>query len=140
MNELKSLGSGSTIYPKEYSPQVLERIRNPHSNVVDGHDLLVKLECPEFTSLCEVTQQPDFGSIIIRYRPNLWLVESKSLKLYLFSYRNHMAFHETAVGMIGKDLVTLLDPFYIHVEGFFNPRGGISIKPTYSYHQPPEAL
>ena len=90
-------------------------------------------DCPEFTSLCPKTGQPDFGHIIINYIPRTLMVESKSLKLYLFSFRNHGDFHEDCVNMIMKDLVRLMDPKYLEVIGLFKPRGGISIKPFANY-------
>lgn len=91
---------------------------------------MVELQCPEFTSLCPKTKQPDFAKITIRYSPNKRLVESKSLKLYLFSYRNHGSFHENCVNQIAKDLFALMDPFWLEVRGDFGARGGISINPS----------
>ena len=123
------LGDKETDYGQGYSPQVLEAFENLHP----GEDYLVTLDCPEFTSLCPVTGQPDFGHIFIRYIPGRLLVESKSLKLYLFSFRNHGDFHEDCVNIIMKDLVRLMDPKYLEVIGLFNPRGGISIKPFANY-------
>ena len=93
----------------------------------------MKCLCPEFTDLCPKTGQPDFGSLVIEYAPDGLLVESKALKLYLFSFRNHGNFHETVIDRIGEDLVRLLDPFWLEVRGEFLPRGGISIHPTYRY-------
>ena len=119
------LGDKETDYGQGYSPQVLEAFENLHP----GEDYLVTLDCPEFTSLCPVTGQPDFGHIFIRYIPGRLLVESKSLKLYLFSFRNHGDFHEDCVNIIMKDLVALMSPRYIEVEGRFNARGGIAICP-----------
>ena len=94
---------------------------------------MVTFNCPEFTSLCPKTGQPDFASITINYIPDGFLVESKSLKLYLFSFRNHGDFHEDCVNIIMKDLVRLLEPKYLEVEGIFTPRGGISIYPFANY-------
>ena len=131
-NELQGvtlLGNQGTTYEFDYTPQVLETFENKHT----GNDYLVTLNCPEFTSLCPKTGQPDFGRIIIRYIPRVRMVESKSLKLYLFSFRNHGDFHEDCVNIIMKDLVALMDPKYIEVEGRFNPRGGISILPFANY-------
>ena len=91
------------------------------------------MDCPEFTSLCPKTGQPDFGHIVINYIPRIKMVESKSLKLYLFSFRNRGDFHEDCVNIIMKDLVNLMDPKYIEVKGYFNPRGGISIIPFANY-------
>lgn len=119
------LGNGSTVYPDNYAPQVLETFKNKHPE----NEYLVTFHCPEFTSLCPKTGQPDFARIIIRYIPREDMVESKSLKLYLFSFRNHGDFHEDCVNIIMKDLVQLMNPRYIEVQGIFTPRGGISIHP-----------
>lgn len=123
---LKSLGSTSTDYPTEYAPSVLERF----ANKFPGQSYTVEIECPEFTSLCPKTKQPDFANVTIWYEPDEWLVESKSLKLYLFSFRNHGSFHEDCVNMIAGDLARLLSPKWVRVRGDFFPRGGISINPT----------
>lgn len=119
------LGSAGTKYPTDYCPAVLETFDNKHPEL----DYLVTFTCPEFTSLCPKTGQPDFGKIIINYIPNIKMVESKSLKLYLFGFRNHGDFHEDCVNIIMKDLVTLMQPRYIEVTGLFTPRGGIAIYP-----------
>ena len=119
------LGATKTVYPSGYSPEILERFPDKHP----GRDYMVTLNCPEFTSLCPKTGQPDFAEIRINYIPDGFLVESKSLKLYLFSFRNHGDFHEDCVNIVMDDLVALLSPKYIEVEGVFNPRGGISIWP-----------
>ncbi|BCI63416.1 preQ(1) synthase [Coprobacter secundus] len=130
-NELTLLG-GKTEYKQEYSPEVLESFNNKHSE----NDYWVRFNCPEFTSLCPITGQPDFATIQIDYIPNIKMVESKSLKLYLFSFRNHGAFHEDCVNIIMKDLIKLMAPKYIEITGFFTPRGGISIHPYCNYGQP----
>ena len=119
------LGNQHTLYRDDYAPEVLETFLNKHPE----NEYLVTLDCPEFTSLCPKTGQPDFGKIIISYIPNEKMVESKSLKLYLFSFRNHGDFHEDCVNIIMNDLRRLMDPKYIEVRGIFNPRGGISILP-----------
>ncbi|MBR1633603.1 MAG: NADPH-dependent 7-cyano-7-deazaguanine reductase QueF [Lachnospiraceae bacterium] len=126
---LTHLGSKHTDYSTDYDPELLESFDNQHP----GNDYFVKFNCPEFTSLCPITGQPDFGRITISYIPDERLVESKSLKLYLFSFRNHGDFHEDVVNVIMKDLIRLLDPKYIEVQGRFFPRGGISIDP-YANH------
>ncbi len=123
------LGSGSTRYPQEYDPGILETFQNKHPE----NDYFVKFNCPEFTSLCPITGQPDFANIVISYVPAERMVESKSLKLYLFSYRNTGEFHEDCVNRIMKDLIALMDPKYIEVWGRFTPRGGISIDPYCNY-------
>jgi len=122
---LTHLGSKKTAYKDTYAPEELECFNNKHAD----NDYLVRLLCPEFTSLCPVTGQPDFAKIIINYIPDKLLVESKSLKLYLFSFRNQGDFHEDCVNIILKDLVKLMQPKYIEVEGRFTPRGGIAIHP-----------
>ncbi|MDR0348953.1 MAG: preQ(1) synthase [Tannerella sp.] len=122
--ELSLLGK-KTAYRQEYAPEVLEAFTNKHPE----NDYWVHFNCPEFTGLCPVTGQPDFAVIRIDYIPGVKMVESKSLKLYLFSFRNHKAFHEDCVNLIMKDLIRLMDPKYIEVTGIFTPRGGISIYP-----------
>lgn len=122
----------TTKYPTEYDPNVLERFHNPNI----GSDDVVGLDAFEFSSLCPKTRQPDMGTIHISYIPNEYMVESKSLKLYLFSFRNHGAFHEKCVNMILNDLVELLQPKYIEVYGDFNSRGGICILPFSAYSTP----
>ena len=130
--DLTRLGSRETEYKTEYDPSLLECFSNKHP----GNDYFVKFNCPEFTSLCPITGQPDFATIIISYIPDEKLVESKSLKLYLFSFRNHGDFHEDVVNIIMKDLIALLDPKYIEVWGRFLPRGGLSIDPYCNYGKP----
>ncbi|MFY9362837.1 MAG: preQ(1) synthase, partial [Dysgonamonadaceae bacterium] len=103
------------------------------TNKHQDHDYWVTFDCPEFTTLCPITGQPDFATIRIDYIPDTKMVESKSLKLYLFSFRNHGAFHEDCVNVIMKDLIRLMDPKYIEVTGIFTPRGGISIYPYTNY-------
>ncbi|MCR5723880.1 MAG: preQ(1) synthase [Treponema sp.] len=126
------LGNAKTQYAATYAPEVLERFPNKHPD----NDYMVTFNCPEFTSLCPKTGQPDFAEIKINYIPDSFLVESKSLKLYLFSFRNHGDFHEDCVNIIMKDLVKLLEPKYLEVEGIFTPRGGISIYPFANYGKP----
>lgn len=123
------LGNQDTKYDFDYRPDVLETFENKQT----CNDYLVTLACPEFTSLCPKTGQPDFGEIIIRYIPDKLMVESKSLKLYLFSFRNHGDFHEDCVNIIMRDLVRLMHPKYLEVKGTFKPRGGISILPFANY-------
>jgi len=119
------LGNTGVRYPGQYAPEVLETFVNKHQE----REYLVTFTCPEFTSLCPKTGQPDFAKIIINYIPRERMVESKSLKLYLFSFRNHGDFHEDCINIILNDLVKLMDPRYIEVKGIFTPRGGISIYP-----------
>ena len=129
--ELTLLGK-KTEYRQDYAPEVLEAFTNRHPE----RDYRVHFDCPEFTSLCPITGQPDFATITIDYIPDVKMVESKSLKLYLFSFRTHGAFHEDCVNLIMKDLIRLMDPKYIEVRGIFTPRGGISIHPLCTYGRP----
>ena len=125
---LHSLGRYSKI-PETYAPEVLEAFENQHPE----RDYWVQFNCPEFTALCPITGQPDFAEIKIMYIPDRKMVESKSLKLYMFSFRNHGDFHEDVINIILNDLVKLMDPRYIEVLGLFLPRGGISIYPYANY-------
>ncbi|MEL7587266.1 MAG: preQ(1) synthase [Prolixibacteraceae bacterium] len=131
MDELKHLGN-ETNYLFSYTTEVLETFENKHPE----RDYWVKFNNPEFTSLCPITGQPDFATIYISYMPDRKMVESKSLKLYLFSYRNHGAFHEDCINIIMNDLIKLMDPRYIEVWGKFLPRGGLSIDPYANYGRP----
>lgn len=130
-DQLTLLGH-NTEYKQDYAPEVLETFNNKHTD----NDYWVRFNCPEFTALCPITHQPDFAEIRIDYIPDVKMVESKSLKLYLFSFRNHGAFHEDCVNIIMKDLIKLTDPKYIEVTGLFMPRGGISIHPYANYGKP----
>ena len=123
------LGNQHVRYSDNYNPGVLETFENKHSE----NEYLVTFNCPEFTTLCPKTGQPDFGHLYISYIPRERMVESKSLKLYLFSFRNHGDFHEDCVNIIMKDLVHLMNPKYLEVTGYFMPRGGISIYPFANY-------
>lgn len=134
MSEIEGLSllGAKTAYKDDYAPEVLEAFDNKHQ----GRDYWVTFNCPEFTSLCPITGQPDFATIHISYIPNVKMVESKALKLYLFSFRNHGAFHEDCMNIIMDDLIKLMDPHYIEVVGIFTPRGGISIYPYANYGRP----
>lgn len=129
---LSLLGNKRTVYAQDYDPSVLEAFDNRHQD----RDYRVRFECPEFTALCPITGQPDFATIYIEYVPDVRMVESKSLKLYLFSFRSHGAFHEDCVNIIMDDLIRLMNPKYIEVTGDFFPRGGISIVPFCNYGRP----
>jgi 7-cyano-7-deazaguanine reductase len=120
--ETTQLGKASSI-PSSPEEAVLDRVPNPHP----GADYVARFTCPEFTSICPVTGQPDFGILVMDYVPGGWLVESKSLKLYLTSFRNHGAFHEDCTVGIGKRLVELLSPRWFRIGGYWYPRGGIPI-------------
>lgn len=132
VSDLTLLGSRNNSYPDDYAPEVLETFVNKHQE----NDYFVKFNCPEFTSLCPITGQPDFATIYISYVPDVRMMESKSLKLYLFSFRNHGDFHEDCINIIMKDLIKIMDPRYIEVWGKFTPRGGISIDPYCNYGRP----
>jgi len=119
------LGNQNTKYEYLYNPGILEAFANKHPDT----NCLVTFNCPEFTSLCPKSGQPDFATVYINYIPDKLCVESKSLKLYLFSFRNHGDFHEDCINIIMKDLRKLLNPRYIEVLGEFLPRGGLSIDP-----------
>ncbi|KAA6346146.1 NADPH-dependent 7-cyano-7-deazaguanine reductase [termite gut metagenome] len=126
-----SLGK-QTAYKQNYAPEILETFDNKHPE----NDYWVRFNCPEFTTICPVTGQPDFAEIRIDYLPDAKMVESKSLKLYLFSFRNYGIFHEDCVNSILKDLIQLMKPRYIEVTGIFSARGGISIYPYANYGRP----
>ncbi len=111
-------------------PKILERFESPFR---PAQDAIVRLEAFEFTSLCPITGQPDWGTIEIEYRPGKWCVESKSMKLYLMGFRQHGSFHESCISRICEDLVRLLEPRWIQVIGKFNARGGIRIEPRVSW-------
>jgi 7-cyano-7-deazaguanine reductase len=119
---LQQLGS-QTAVPSSPEEAVLERVANPQK----GTRYAVRFTAPEFTSLCPMTGQPDFAHLVIDYLPGDWLVESKSLKLFLFSFRNHGAFHEDCTVTIGKRLIDLLSPEWLRIGGYWYPRGGIPI-------------
>lgn len=129
VKDLSLLGNQQVSYSSNYNPDILETFDNKHPN----HDYFVKFNCHEFTSLCPITGQPDFATITISYVPDIKMVESKSLKLYLFSFRNHGDFHEDCINIIMEDLIKVMNPKYIEVWGKFTPRGGISIDPYCNY-------
>lgn len=131
LTDLKLLGNQNTEYLYKYNPEILEAVDSMHER-----DYFVKFNCPEFTSLCPMTGQPDFATMYISFIPDRKLVESKSLKLYLFSFRNHGDFHEDCVNIIMNDLIKLIEPRYIEVWGKFTPRGGLSIDPYCNYGKP----
>jgi len=124
--------------PLPASPReaVLDRVANPHRDV----DYLVRFTCPEFTTLCPVTGQPDFAHLVIDYVPGRWLVESKSLKLYLGSFRNHSGFHEDCTIAIGKRLKRLLAPKWLRIGGYWYPRGGMPIDVFWQMGRLPKGL
>ncbi|HYH39310.1 MAG TPA: preQ(1) synthase [Azospirillum sp.] len=132
---LTQLG-GRTDQPQSPEQAVLERVPNPHP----GTPYLVRFAAPEFTSLCPITGQPDFAHLVIDYVPGDWLVESKSLKLFLGSFRNHGAFHEACTVSIAKRLEAELSPQWIRIGGYWYPRGGIPIDVFYQSGEPPAGV
>lgn len=132
LTDLTLLGNQDVSYKFDYNPNILEAVDNDYSN----RDYFIKFNCPEFTTLCPMTGQPDFATMYISYIPDKKIVESKALKLYLFSYRNYGGFHEASVNMIMDDIIKLIQPRYIEVWGKFLPRGGISIDPYCNYGRP----
>ncbi|HET6609166.1 MAG TPA: preQ(1) synthase [Rhodopila sp.] len=121
-DQLTILGQPSSL-PRDPSTAKLERIANP----AKGKNYVVRLTCPEFTSVCPLTGQPDFANIVVDYVPNDWLVESKSFKLFMASFRNHGAFHEDCTMAIANRLVDLLTPVWFRIGAYWYPRGGIPI-------------
>jgi 7-cyano-7-deazaguanine reductase len=132
---LRQLGTATDI-PRSPSDAVLERVPNPHPR----RRYLARFTAPEFTSLCPVTGQPDFAHLVIDYVPGRWLVESKSLKLYLSSFRNHGAFHEDCTLTVAGRLVDLLAPRWLRIGGYWYPRGGMPIDVFWQTGRPPAGL
>jgi 7-cyano-7-deazaguanine reductase len=133
--DLVALGHASPL-PESPERALLERVPNPHPDTA----YLARFTVPEFTALCPITGQPDFAHLVIDYVPKAWLVESKSLKLYLASFRNHGAFHEDCTVAIGKRLAALLGPHYLRIGGYWYPRGGIPIDVFWQAGTPPAGL
>ena len=132
---LKHLGRTSTIAAHPEA-SILERAPNPHPDAT----YVARFTAPEFTSICPVTGQPDFAHLVLDIVADKWIVESKSLKLYLFSFRNHGAFHEDCTVRIGKDLVGLLKPRWLRIGGYWFPRGGIPIDVFWQTGAPPKGV
>lgn len=122
-DELRNLGKQTPVMVDRVTPEILEKVTNPHQSWL----YCARFTIPEFTSLCPVTGQPDFAKMMIDYVPNQYLVESKSLKLYLFSFRNHGAFHEDCTVTIGNAIVNLIQPRWLRIGAYWYPRGGIPI-------------
>ncbi|RMB04928.1 preQ(1) synthase [Eilatimonas milleporae] len=134
-DDLEQLG-GMAKAPDRPEDAILETVRNPRPDSL----YLVRFTCPEFTSLCPVTGQPDFAHLVLDYVPDGLLVESKSLKLYLQSFRNHRAFHEDCTVGIAERLVGILKPVWLRLGGYWYPRGGIPIDVFYQTGQPPQSV
>lgn len=135
MSKLTQLGS-KTALPKSPDKAVLEKVANPHTGTL----YCVRFSCPEFTSLCPITEQPDFAHLVIDYAPDKWIVESKSLKLFLGSFRNHGSFHEACTVEIAKRIEKAIKPKWLRIGGYWYPRGGIPIDIFYQSTQPPKNL
>jgi 7-cyano-7-deazaguanine reductase len=131
----KQLGKATPL-PRSPDEALLERVANPHPDTLYA----ARFTAPEFTCLCPITGQPDFAHLVIDYAPKAWLIESKSLKLYLGSFRNQGAFHEDATVGIGKRLVDLIEPAFLRIGGYWFPRGGIPIDVFWQYGVPPDGL
>ena len=129
---LTQLGAAARL-PHSPEEAVLERVPNPNPEA----QYVVRFTCPEFTSLCPLTGQPDFAHIVIDYIPAAWIVESKSLKLFMGSFRNHGAFHEACTMMVAHRLVALLDPVWLRIGAYWYPRGGIPIDVFWQTDAPP---
>ena len=136
MNEHTPVLGHAASVPLSPEAAFLDRVANPHPDA----DYVVRFTCPEFTSLCPVTGQPDFAHLVLDYVPDQWLVESKSLKLYLFSFRSHGGFHEDCTVAIGKRLVETLAPRWLRIGGYWYPRGGIPIDVFWQTGDPPTGL
>jgi 7-cyano-7-deazaguanine reductase len=126
----------TALVPTSPAQAVLDRVPNPHRDSI----YLARFTCPEFTSLCPVTAQPDFAHLVIDYVPGDWVLESKSLKLYLHSFRNHAAFHEDCTVAVGKRLFSELQPLWLRIGGYWYPRGGIPIDVYWQSGRPPEDI
>ncbi|PWR03289.1 NADPH-dependent 7-cyano-7-deazaguanine reductase QueF [Meridianimarinicoccus roseus] len=133
---LSQLGGPAAPLPESPEAAVLERVANPQADVA----YFVRFTAPEFTSLCPITGQPDFAHLVIDYVPGPWLVESKSLKLYLGAFRNHGAFHEDCTISIARRLVDLMAPAWLRIGGYWYPRGGIPIDVFWQTGTPPEGV
>jgi len=132
---LSQLGHQTAI-PASPEEAVLERAPNPHPDLI----YLARFTAPEFTSLCPVTGQPDFAHLVIDYAPKEWLVESKSLKLYLTSFRNHGAFHEGCTIDVARRIMDVVKPHWLRIGGYWYPRGGIPIDVLWQSGAPPDGL
>lgn len=132
---LSQLGGSSTL-PKSPEVAVIEKVKNPQK----GEKYLVRFTCPEFTSLCPITGQPDFAKLVIDYVPGDYLLESKSLKLFLGSFRSHGAFHEDCTVSIARRIIAEIKPKWLRIGGYWYPRGGIPIDIFYQTGKPPEGV
>lgn len=136
MTELRYLGR-QVAAPERPEEFILDRVPNPVPAAAHRTDYVARFTCPELTSLCPATGQPDFATLVIDYVPDRWLVESKSLKLFLGSFRNHGAFHEACTLLVAGKLMVLLEPHWMRVVGLWAPRGGIPIDVFWQSGDPP---
>ncbi len=130
------LGKKTTYQFDKVDKKILEKVKNPHQDV----DYAISFSCPEFTSICPITSQPDFAHLVIDYIPDESIVESKSLKLYLFSYRNCGAFHEDCTVQIAKDIIACVQPKWLRIGGYWYPRGGIPIDVFFESGKKPDGV
>lgn len=133
---MNKLGEKTTYILNKVNKEILEPVKNPHRDV----DYSITLTCPEFTSICPITGQPDFAYIVIDYVADKYIIESKSLKLYLFSYRNHGAFHEDCTVNIAKDIISCIKPKWLRISGYWYPRGGIPIDIFFQTSEKPKNI
>ncbi len=133
---MTKLGKKTQYNLQSPDAKILDSVKNPHSDV----NYTISFSCPEFTSICPITGQPDFAHLVIDYVPNKSIVESKSLKLYLFSFRNHGAFHEDCTVRIAKDIVKTIAPKWLRISGYWYPRGGIPIDVFYQTGEVPQGV
>lgn len=133
---MNKLGEKTTYILNRVNKEILEPVKNPHRDV----DYSITLTCPEFTSICPITGQPDFAYIVIDYVADKYIIESKSLKLYLFSYRNHGAFHEDCTVNIAKDIISCIKPKWLRISGYWYPRGGIPIDIFFQTSEKPKNI
>jgi 7-cyano-7-deazaguanine reductase len=130
------LGKETKYQFEKPEQKTLQKVDNPHTDT----DYAIRFSCPEFTSICPITAQPDFAHLVIDYVPNKSIIESKSLKIYLFSYRNHGAFHEDCTVRIAKDLISCIKPKWLRIGGYWYPRGGIPIDIFFQSGKLPEGV
>ncbi len=130
------LGQNTQYKLDKIDAKILQNVDNPHTDTLYS----IRFSCPEFTSICPITGQPDFAHLVIDYVPNKKIVESKALKLYLFSYRNHGAFHEDCTVQIAKDIISCIKPKWLRIGGYWYPRGGIPIDIFFQTSAPPKDL
>lgn len=131
-----NLGQKTEYQLDKIDKKILQSVANPHQDL----DYSIRFSCPEFTSICPITGQPDFAHLVIDYVPDKKIIESKSLKLYLFSFRNHGAFHEDCTVQIAKDIIACIKPKWLRIGGYWYPRGGIPIDIFFQTSLPPKGL